>query len=108
MKALDIRSKRLTLILSPTDLRNGFASLAMMAMNLNINVFKKQDCVVFVSKTRKLCKIIFCDDFGSTLVTRHLHQGRFQQLLQLAQSESRSLSRKQLDDFLNGRGIFDK
>lgn len=65
-----LEGKKITLVLYGQDLRAGFSTLSQISsVCLGIDVHKGEDCVVFISKNRLLCKIIFCDSRGSTLIT---------------------------------------
>lgn len=51
-----------TLVISPTDLRGGFHRLCSLAQDqLGINLSSGKEAVVFLSKTRKICKIVTTD-----------------------------------------------
>jgi hypothetical protein len=78
----DLADRRITLVLCPTDLRGGYERLSLLASAcLNIELTKKEDCIVFISKARTLCKVVYCDDAGTVLISRRLYRGRFQQLM---------------------------
>ena len=71
-----------TLVISPTDLRGGFHRLCSLAQDqLGINLSSGKEAVVFLSKTRKICKIVTMDEKGTMLLTRTLHNGRFEELM---------------------------
>ena len=54
-----------TLVISPTDLRGGFHRLCSLAQDqLGINLSSGKEAVVFLSKTRKICKIVTTDEKG--------------------------------------------
>ena len=53
----------------------------MADVYLNIDLGKKEDVVVFVSKSRSLCKVIYRDEKGSVTILRRLNAGRFAQIL---------------------------
>lgn len=60
-----------TLVISPTDLRGGFHRLCSLAQDqLGINLSSGKEAVVFLSKTRKICKIVTTDEKGTMLLTR--------------------------------------
>lgn len=100
--ALSLKGKRVTLVLNAQDLRAGFTGLSRIAgLYLGIDVYKKKDCIVFVSRTRSSCKIITCDESGSTLITRKLNKGRFEKFLSNNRPE-KPLTISELTDFLNG------
>ena len=70
-----------TLVISPTDLRCGYHRLHSIAQDqLGIDLNGGKESVVFISKTRRLCKIITSDNQGTLLLTRTLHHGRFKEL----------------------------
>lgn len=102
--ALSLEGKRVTLVLNAQDLRAGFPGLSLIAdLYLGIDVRKKADCIVFVSKTRNSCKIITCDESGSTLITRKLNKGRFEKFLSTNKTRpEKPLTVSELTDFLNG------
>lgn len=108
--AIDFSDKKVTMVVCPVDGRYGFAALATLARQLlDIDVLDGRDCVVFVSKTRCICKIIMADEHGTTLITRRLHQGRFEQLMMEAQGPAaKPLSAQMLADFFNGKRLFVK
>ena len=82
---LKFHAGRVTLVVSPVDMRSGFNRLAGLSRDLlGINVLEGNDYVVFVSKTRVMAKIIFADEDGCVLITRRLHQAHYQQLLMQA------------------------
>lgn len=101
---IDFSGRKITLVLCTIDLRAGFASLAAVASSaLNINIYAGKDAVVFVARTRAVCKVILADKKGCTLITRRLHSGRFQQLMAMVnESSQKTLTATQLQDFLNG------
>ena len=79
---IDFGDCRVTVVTSPIDGRFGFHRLAQMAsFYLGIDIYKGEDFVVFLSLRRTLCKIIHADEHGITLITRYLHNGRFEQFL---------------------------
>ena len=85
-----------TLVISPTDLRGGFHRLCSLA-------------VVFLSKTRKICKIVTTDEKGTMLLTRTLHNGRFEELMvRVGQQAKCSLTLSDLERFLNGERLYTK
>lgn len=101
---------RITLVLVPQDLRYGFNSLnAIAATCLNIKVSDGNDAVVFVSKSRNLCKVITCDEKGTVLITRRLHNGRYQELLAKVDSAAiQELSLAEFERYFDGDKIYEK
>ena len=98
---------RVTLVVTPTDMRSGYKRLAALSLQFfNIDVSKGKDYVVFVARDGRCAKIIFADDKGTTLLTRRLHQGRFQQLLtRVGEQASEPLTIRELERYLDGRAI---
>ena len=99
-----------TLVISPTDLRGGFHRLCSLAQDqLGINLSSGKEAVVFLSKTRKICKIVTTDEKGTMLLTRTLHNGRFEELMvRVGQQAKCSLTLSDLERFLNGERLYTK
>jgi len=73
---------RISVVLAPVDLRAGYQSLSSIAASiLGINVDKGGEFVLFVSRRGNVCKMIWADDRGSSVLTRRLHHGRFERFL---------------------------
>ena len=63
MMKIDFADGRVTMVVCPVDCRCGYRRLADIAYKvLNIDVSLGEDYVVFVSKSRGICKIIHCDE----------------------------------------------
>lgn len=59
---MDFSNAHLTIVVAPIDLRAGFLRLATIAeCLLGIPVTKGGHFVAFISKQRKVCKVIWCD-----------------------------------------------
>lgn len=99
-----------TLVISSTDLRGGFHRLCTAAQDqLGINLSSGKEAVVFLSKTRKICKIVTTDEKGTMLLTRTLHNGRFEELMvRVGQQAKCSLTLSDLERFLNGKRLYTK
>ena len=108
--AIDFSDKRVTMVVCPVDGRYGFYALSDLAFKLlHIDIYKQEDYVVFVSRSRGICKIICTDECGTTLITRRLHKGRFERLLMQAQGPAAiSITPQMLADFINGKPLFVK
>ena len=79
---IDFESRRTTLVATPVDGRCGLSSLTQIAESiLGIKVTEGADYVVFISKARKICRIIFWDELGGCVITRRLNSGRFARYL---------------------------
>jgi transposase len=104
---LDLPGYRISVVLSPMDMRRGFRSLSAVAdVCLGIDVRKGKDVVVFMSLNRALCKAIWADAHGTCLLSRSLHAGRFQRLLaRVGDGASLHISRAELLSLLDGESI---
>ena len=68
-----------------------------------------KEAVVFLSKTRKICKIVTTDEKGTMLLTRTLHNRRFEELMvRVGQQAKCSLTLSDLERFLNGERLYTK
>lgn len=99
-----------TLVISPPDLRGGFHRLCTAAQDqLGISLSSGKEAVVFLSKTRKICKIVTTDEKDTMLLTRTLHSGRFEELMvRVGQQAKCSLTLSDLERFLNGERLYTK
>ncbi len=104
---IDFSSGKVSLVLVKTDMRSGFDRLAGMASQyLGIDVMKGNDWVVFISKSGHMVKIIHADEKGSLLISRKLHQGRFQTLMaKITGPAVKPLSKDELERYLDGENI---
>ena len=102
---LDFSKRQITLVVAPVDMRSGFARLSLMASSLlNIRVAEQKDVVVFISKSRKIVKLIWVDEHGSVLLNRRLNLGRFEKFLLKANTPAtKEFTVKDLMQFLDGR-----
>lgn len=76
---------------------------------LGINLSSGKEAVVFLSKTRKICKIVTTDEEGTMLLTRTLYNGRFEELMvRVGQQAKCSLTLSDLERFLNGERLYTK
>ena len=104
---LDLRDYKIHLVFCPVDMRCGYRTLSVIAAAcLGIDIDQKRDCVVFVSSRRTICKAIWSDEAGASLLTRTLRRGRFQQLLARAQEDKAAgVDKRELLDFLDGATV---
>ena len=104
---IDFESRRTTLVATPVDGRCGLSSLTQIAESiLGIKVTEGADYVVFISKARKICRIIFWDELGGCVITRRLNSGRFARYLMRATGPAAaSLSARELSDYLDGKEL---
>ncbi|EGG56987.1 hypothetical protein HMPREF9439_00470 [Parasutterella excrementihominis YIT 11859] len=96
--------------MSPTDLRCGYHRLHSIAQDqLGIDLNGGKEAVVFISKTRRISKIITSDNRGTLLLTKTLYHGRFKELLiRLGEQAKCALTLPELERFLNGESIYYK
>lgn len=104
---IDFSSGKVSLVLVKTDMRSGFDRLAGIASQyLGIDVMKGEDWVVFISKSGHMVKIIHADEKGALLISRKLHQGRFQTLMtKITGPAVKTLSKEELERYLDGDEI---
>lgn len=104
---IDFRSRKTTLVATPVDGRSGIPSLTSLAESLlGIPVTEGQDYVVFVSRNRKVCKILFWDDRGACLVVRRLNGGRFAKFLMRATGPAAApMTPEELAAYLDGEDL---
>lgn len=110
MMKLDINELKVTVVVTPVDLRSGYCGLSVLVhATLGINVDKGKDLVVFVSRNRNLAKLIWSDKYGRSLLTRRLHRGRFEAFLARAEGPAtQELNAQELSKFLDGWPIMVK
>lgn len=96
-----------TLVVTPYDLRCGYAKLSIFARDcLGIDLKRGEDAVVFFSKRREIVKVVMADPQGTLLITRRLHAGRFQKFLMAPEGKARiSLTVAELERMLDGEDI---
>lgn len=104
---LDFSNCKITLVVAPIDMRAGFNRLALLAdAFLGIDVLQGQDVVIFLSKRRKIAKIIWADSKGTSVVTRRLHVGCFESFLaRNSGPASKDFTMEDLMSFLDGEPI---
>lgn len=104
---LNFKGYRFSLVFSPADMRYGFPTLSALALHcVGIDISRRRDCVVFVSKNRTIAKMIWANDKGSFVLTPKLDQGRFQQILaRIDAGEEMKLTGELLLKYLNGGSI---
>lgn len=110
MMKIDFADGRVTMVVCPVDCRCGYRRLADIAYKvLNIDVSLGEDYVVFVSKSRGICKIIHCAEYGPLLIVRMLHRGRFERFLMEAEGPAaKPLTPQELSKFLDGEPLYVK
>lgn len=106
----DLKNYRLSLVFCPTDMRQGYNSLSLLAQHfVGVDIGQCKDCVVFVSKSYTTAKMLWADANGGFLVTRKLKNGRFQKLLgQIDAGQLMEVSSKTLLKYLDGEPIVSK
>ena len=101
MSLLNFKGCKITVVTTAADLRAGYFRLEAFARStLGIDITEGGHCVVFISRSRALVKIIGADESGMTLITRRLHHGRFRQLICMLDGPAkRNLTAVQLNNF---------
>lgn len=108
---VDFTKGHLTVVVAPIDMRAGFCRLANIAEHLlQIPVTGGGHYVAFISKRRNICKVIWCDDKGSCVLTRRLNEGLFEQfMVRVAESGSvTNLTVGEFESFLDGEPVFER
>ena len=83
---LDFADYSVTIAIVPVDLRAGYSRLSAIALCLmSIDVDQGKDVVIFISKSRHMCKVLWSDSRGHSLLTRRLNSGTFQKLVARAE-----------------------
>lgn len=101
---LDFSTGQITIIIAPVDLRASYARLSAIAQALfNIDVNAGGQYVLFISRARKIAKLIWSDEHGNSCLTRRLHSGRFEQLMAASESASKQLTVSELMSYLDGQ-----
>ena len=102
---LDFADYRVTIAIVSVDLRAGYVRLSAIASCImNIDVDQGRDVVVFMSKNRQLCKVVWSDEYGHTLLNRRLNRGPFQKLLARAE-EPNPITKAEVLRYLDGQSV---
>ena len=104
----DFSKGRITLIVAPVDMRYGYRRLSLLARALlDLDVDGGKEFVVFASKSRSVAKMIWADGRGTNILSRRLHQGRFERFLaKINGPATLEASAEELMQFLDGRPLF--
>ena len=104
---IDFKARRTTLVASPVDGRSGIPTLTTLAESLlGIPITKGEDYVVFVSRSRKVCKIVFWDERWACMVVRRLNDGRFARFLMRASGPAAApITPDELAAYLDGEDL---
>lgn len=99
----NFNTDRSTLIIAPVDMRAGYERLSLIATGLfGIEVDAGKDFVIFISRPRKIVKMIWTDGRGASLLTRRLKEGTFERFYAQDDCRQRRFTRKELLQFLDG------
>lgn len=103
----DFSNGRITIVVAPVDMRSGYDRLASIARSiLGIDVDRGGEFILFASKSAKVCKMIWQDEKGMSVLTRRLHRGRFERFMSRAKGPAtQSLTADDLMQFLDGEPI---
>ena len=67
---------RITLIFAPVDMRESYERFSLIAAGMfGIDVDAGKDFAIFISRPRKIVKMIWIDERGASLLTRRLKEG---------------------------------
>ena len=84
-------------------MRAGYERLSLIAAGLfGIDVDASKDFVIFISRPRKIVKMIWTDECGASLLTRRLKEGTFECFCAQDDCRQRHFTRKELLQFLDG------
>lgn len=86
----------------PTDLRKGFAGLAGLIEHEMRHDLVKGDIFVFISRSRRLIKLLAWDGTGLVLYSKRLARGQFAEVWRRRQGDQIALSPRQLRELLAG------
>ena len=87
-------------------MRNGICGLCSLLSAWNVDPCGEDVWCVFLSRTRRIAKILHCDDKGVLLVDRRLTDHCFRKLaVRAAEADTHPLTRQQLIDYLNGENM---
>lgn len=89
----------------PTDLRRGFAGLAALVEREMGHDLVVGDLFVFISRDRRLLKLLAWDGSGLILYTKRLARGKFAEVWRHRRGERIGLSRAALHELLRGADI---
>lgn len=90
---------------APTDLRKGFAGLAGLVQQEMKQDLLVGDLFVFVSRDRRLLKLLAWDGTGLVLYTKRLARGRFAEVWRSRDDQQIELSRGAMCQLLEGVDI---
>lgn len=105
---LNFLKLRITLLVAPVDMRAGYGRLATFSQSLlGIDVDRKKDVIVFISKHRQIAKLIWADDAGVCVLMRRLNAGRFEAFMtRVDEAATKPLTQKDLNRFLDGERLY--
>lgn len=96
------RSVRVFAYAEPVDLRKGYNGLCgLVQTQLGADVLQG-GLFVFVSRTRRGCKVLMWDGTGLCIFSKRLHEGRFAALWERADGVSIELTASELMLFIEG------
>lgn len=103
--SLDERRK-LILNLNSVNLNRGIEGLTQIARLRGFNLENGVDTMIFVSKSRKLLKLVGYDEVGPFMLTRKLARGGYQKILDRVEGNGTlELTITELELYLDGEKI---
>jgi transposase len=89
----------------PTDLRKGFAGLAGLVQRELGHDLLAGDLFVFISRSRRLVKILQWDGTGLSLYSKRLGRGQFAEVWRHRHGDQIELTRRTLYQLLEGADV---
>ena len=96
------RGRRVWVRSEPTDLRKGFAGLAALVQGEMGHDLVAGDLFLFISRSRRLLKLLAWDGTGLILVSKRLARGQFAEVWRHRQGERIELPLRTLHELLGG------
>ena len=100
------KRRNLVLNLNPVNLNRGIDGLTQIARTQGFDLENGVDTMIFVSKSRKLLKLVGYDEIGPFMLTRKLARGSYQKILDRVEGTGTlELTITELELYLDGERI---
>ena len=96
------RGRRVWVRSGPTDMRKGFAGLAALVQRDMGHDLVAGDLFVFISRDRRLLKLVAWDGSGLVMYSKRIARGRFAEVWRYRRNEQIELPLRVLHDLLAG------